>query len=100
MFNKILRNKNYELRMTDFIAIHRNGRKMNGSRPPSVTVKFLRFFEKDMMFDKQVINARQRMFSGVNFFHCLCRGIILYMIQPKGKNYSSYRSRYSVCFFE
>ena len=76
MFNKILSGKNYELRMIDFIVIHKNGRKMNGSRPPCVTVKFLRFFEKDMMFDKRVINARKRMFSRVYFFHCLCKGII------------------------
>ena len=76
MFNVILKSKRYELTMLDLIALHRNGRKMNGNRPPSITVKFVRFHEKDMFFDKAVIKARKDNFAGISFFHCLSKGMI------------------------
>ena len=76
MFNTLLKPKSYELSMLDLIALHRNGRKMKGNRPPSVTVKFVRFHEKDMFFDRTVIKARKENFAGISFFHCLSKGMI------------------------
>ena len=78
MFNDLLKraNKGYELSMLDFCAIHRNGRKMRNNRPPSITVKFLRFFEKDMLFDKAVVRSRKTYYPGINFFHCMSKGMI------------------------
>ena len=35
----------------DFIAIHRNGRNYRNDKPPSVTIKFIRYDEKDMPED-------------------------------------------------
>ena len=73
MINKIT-NKNYKL--NDFMAIHRNGNKMKGTRPPSVTVKFIRYFDKDILFSKSYIQARKTYFRGISFFHCMSPGLI------------------------
>ena len=73
MINKIS-NMNYTL--NDFIAIHRNGNKHKGTRPPSVTVKFIRYFDKDRLFTKSYIQARKSLFRGISFFHCMCPGLI------------------------
>ncbi len=76
MFNEILVKRGYELSMLDLSAMHRNGRKMKGNRPPSITVKFLRFHEKDLFFEKETIKYRKDLFKGVNFFHCMAKGMI------------------------
>lgn len=74
MINKIS-NSNYKL--NDFMAIHRNGNKLKGNRPPSVTVKFIRYFDKDRLFMKSHIQARKSYFKGISFFHCMCPGLIV-----------------------
>ena len=76
MINTILASSQYTFTIRDFVAIHRNGRYMKGSRPPSVTVKFLRYFDKDLLFTKRYIQCRKSNFAGVNFHHCLCTGLI------------------------
>ncbi len=76
MFNEILVSKRYELSMLDICAMHRNGRKMKGDRPPSVTVKFLRFHEKDKFFERDSIKCRKELYKGINFFHCMAKGMI------------------------
>ena len=34
------------LSLKDFVAIHRNGLNGRNGKPPSITIKFLRYFEK------------------------------------------------------
>ena len=47
------------LNVRDFIAIHRNGRTIRNNRPPTLTVKFLRFTDKDVIFTRRsLINCR------------------------------------------
>ncbi len=61
----------------DFVAIHRNGRTIKGNgRPPSITIKFLRFYDKDHLFSKGANSNRKKSFRGINFHHCLCEGMI------------------------
>ena len=61
----------------DFSAIHRNGnRNKDNGRPPSVTVKFLRLNDKELLFDRNVISKRRAMFPSLNFHHCLCKSLI------------------------
>ena len=61
----------------DFTAIHRNGnRNKDNGRPPSVTVKFLRLTDKEMLFNRNVISKRRAMFPLLNFHHCLCKSLI------------------------
>ncbi len=68
-------NQNFTIR--DFIAIHRNGRSNKGNgRPPSVTIKFLRYYDKDLLFNKRANTSRKNSFPSVNFHHCLCEGMI------------------------
>lgn len=68
---------NQNFTMKDFIAIHRNGNKHKASgRPPSVTLKFIRYFDKDLLFTKNVIARRKELFRNVNFHHCLSQGMI------------------------
>ena len=64
------------LNVRDFIAIHRNGRTIRNNRPPTVTVKFLRFTDKDVIFTRRsLINCRS-MYSHVKLHHGLCPGLI------------------------
>ncbi len=62
----------------DFIAIHRNSRVINNNRnrPPSVTVKFLRYTDKDRLFTKRSLANRKQMFPHLNYHHCLCPALI------------------------
>ena len=76
MINSILASNQYTFTIQDFVAIHRNGRFMKGTRPPSVTVKFLRYFDKDLLFTKRYVQNRKSNFIGINFHHCLCNGLI------------------------
>lgn len=77
MFNDITGKKgSLGLSLSDFVAIHRNGRKLRKGRPPSVTVKFLRYFDKDSLFAKHLVQARKTKYPGIVFHHCLCPGLI------------------------
>lgn len=62
--------------MADFAAIHRNGRFYKNSRPPSITVKFLRYFDKDGLFNRRAISTRKAKFPGIAFHHGMCPGLI------------------------
>ena len=62
-----------KLTYKDFSAIHRNVKGKN-SRPPSITLKFLRLHEKDLFFSrthKMILKTK-----GLNIFHCLCPRMI------------------------
>ena len=58
--NAITGNTSDPFTLRDFSIIHRNGRKMKGSRPPSITLKFLRFQDKDRLFTN--VNSCIRIF--------------------------------------
>ena len=61
----------------DFVAVHRNGNRIkDNGRPPSVTVKFVRSTDKEILFGKSVINRRKASFPSINFHHCLCKSLI------------------------
>ena len=45
-----------EITYKDFSAVHRNGRKGKGGKPPSVTLNFLRLYEKELFFHVQTNN--------------------------------------------
>ena len=76
MLNTIYRPTGLVLDFRDLIACHRNGRKGNGNRPPSVTVKFVRYMDKDRLFTRQFVALRKKEFRGVNFHHNLCKRLI------------------------
>ena len=77
MFNDILGPRGYTYSMIDFVAIHRNGNRNKGNgRPPSVTVKFVRFYDKDFLFAKSYIAIRKARYRGIGFHHCMCAGMI------------------------
>lgn len=69
---RILRDVNPSLQLTykDFSAIHRNGRKGKQGKPPSVTIKFLRFYEKHKFMSKDAKTKFKG--QGLNIFHALC----------------------------
>ena len=61
----------------DFSAIHRNGiRCKDNGRPPSITVKFLRLHDKDLIFSKLSINKRKNLYPELNIHHCMSEGMI------------------------
>ena len=78
MINFILSSNGHSYTMLDFAAIHRNGRFYKNNRPPSITVKFLRYHDKDWLFTKRYVSARKSnsKYAGVNFHHCLCPGLV------------------------
>ena len=60
-----------------FSAIHRNGNRCkDNGRPPSITVKFLRLQDKDLVFRKTSVIKRKNLFPELNFHHCMCEGMI------------------------
>ena len=65
MFNKICTNRT--LTSFDFCAIHRNGTEYKNNRPPSATVKFLRFTDKDLFFTRTARLARVQSYRTLNF---------------------------------
>ena len=75
MLNKISP-AHINLTMRDFIAIHRNSREGRNGRPPTITVKFIRYYEKDLFFNKAAIGIRKSQFTGVGFHHNLCSRLI------------------------
>lgn len=74
IFNKICTTRTFA--PDDFCAVHRNGHEYKNNRPPSVTVKFLRFTDKDLLFDKSVKILLRKHLPKVNYFHNLCRSLI------------------------
>ena len=60
----------------DFIAIHRNRIDKNSTRPPTVTVKFIRFSDKEAMFTKKAFLIRKDVFPMIKLHHGLCPGLI------------------------
>jgi len=64
------------LAITDFAAIHRNGRFMRNNRPPSVTVKFLRYYEKDEFYSRRLVTARKTKYPDLRLHHCMAPGYI------------------------
>jgi hypothetical protein len=60
----------------DFIAIHRNRINLNSDRPPTVTIKFLRFTDKDAMFTKMAFAKRKAIYPYIKLHHGLCPGLI------------------------
>lgn len=60
----------------DFIAIHRNRIDKNSPRPPTVTIKFIRFSDKDAMFTKNAFLLRKNAFPQIRLHHGLCPGLI------------------------
>lgn len=75
MLNKIT-GKKLALNARDFVAIHRNGRSYRNSRPPTVTVKFIRFSDKDLVFSKLSMSNCKNMYPGIHVHHGLCPGYV------------------------
>lgn len=71
MFNKA---SSANLKNNDFVAIHRNSATYNGLRPPTITCKFLRFTDKDIIFRRE--NKLKLKNEGINIHHNMCRGLI------------------------
>lgn len=67
-------NPSLPLSYKDFSAIHRNGKKGNKDRPPSITLKFLRLHEKQRFMSK--ISKTKFKSEGCNVFHALCPRMI------------------------
>ena len=65
---------NPPLNYKDFIAIHRNGKEGRNGRPPTITLKFLRYYEKEYFFRGDI--KRKFKAEGLNLFHSLCNGLM------------------------
>ena len=81
MLNDLSPQEERPLNARDFVAIHRNGKSnkkgTNGiSRPPPVTVKFLRYSDKDRFFTKTATQRRKSMFPTVGMHHNMCPRLI------------------------
>jgi len=64
-------NRNSVLNRSDFVAIHRNGSKYKDNRPPSITIKFIRYGQKDLFFCKEARINRKNTIPEINYFHNL-----------------------------
>ena len=71
-----IRGNSLALTTRDFVAIHRNGRFYKNDRPPTVTVKFIRFTDKDSVFSKRALSSCKRLYPDVRLHHGLCPGFI------------------------
>ena len=60
----------------DFVAIHRNRIDKSSDRPPTVTIKFLRYSDKDKLFDRAALSKRKEIFPHIKLHHGLCPGLI------------------------
>ena len=67
---------NRTLTAQDYVAIHRNGTVYKGKRPPTITVKFVRFTDKDLLFFKPAREARASRYPKIKFHHNLCKALI------------------------
>ena len=76
MFNSLLFDSNEHLSVNDFVDIHRNSKEGKLGRPPSITVKFIRYTDKNLFFNRRIANTRKSKHPGVNFFHNLCKPLI------------------------
>ena len=64
------------LNSRDFVAIHRNRRNVNNNRPPTITIKFLRFSDKDAMFTKRARATLKQHYSHIKLHHGMSPGYI------------------------
>ncbi len=64
------------LTVFDLVAIHRNGRSYKQNRPPSITVKFIRYYQKEQFFNKIAKNKLKAICSTANYFHNMCKYFI------------------------
>ena len=64
------------LNSRDFVAIHRNRRNLNNGRPPTITIKFLRFSDKDAMFTKRARATLKQQYSHIKLHHGMSPGYI------------------------
>ncbi len=60
----------------DFAAIHRNSKEGKDGKPPTITVKFLRYTDKQKFFTKSAISNRKKHYRGVGFHHNMCPALI------------------------
>ena len=92
------------LSCADFVAVHRNGRNYSSTnRPPSITVKFIRYTQKELFFNKQCRLKLKSDLPGVNYFHNLSQYFV--KVQDKIKDneqvkwvrYDGDRRGFTVC---
>ena len=75
ILNKITGNE-LSLSSRDFVAVHRNRKNANTNRPPTITIKFLRFSDKDAMFTRRAKTTLKRMYSHIKLHHGMSPGYI------------------------
>ena len=75
VLNRVTGNK-LNLTDRDFVAIHRNRIDKSSDRPPTVTIKFLRYSDKDKLFDRAALSKRKEIFPHIKLHHGLCPGLI------------------------
>ena len=75
MLNKVL-TPDKHLNIRDFVDIHRNSKFGKNGKPPSITVKFIRYTDKNLLFNRDVTKLRKSKLPGMNFFHNMCKPLI------------------------
>lgn len=92
------------LTSADFIAIHRNGRNYSSlGRPPSITVKFIRYDQKEQFFTKICRAKLKTNLPGLNYFHNLSQYFVKIQDrikdnqQVKWVRYDGDRRGFTVC---
>ena len=75
VLNKISGNR-LNLKNRDFVAIHRNRINQHSNRPPTITIKFLRFSDKDKMFTKLARQTLKQAYGHIKLHHGLSPGYI------------------------
>ena len=75
ILNAITGNK-LNLNARDFIAVHRNGRSYKNDRPPTVTIKFIRFTDKDCVLSKLSMSNCKKLYPHIRMHHGLCPGFV------------------------
>ena len=75
MLNKVLP-PNKLLNTRDFVDIHRNSKFGKNGRPPTITAKFIRYSDKNLLFTKDSIRNRKTKLPGISFFHNMCKALI------------------------
>ena len=75
VLNKISGNQ-LDLKNRDFVAIHRNRINLHSNRPPTITIKFLRFSDKDRMFTKLARQTLKQVYGHIKLHHGLSPGYI------------------------
>ena len=75
MLNKVLTPEKH-LNLRDFVDIHRNSKVGKNGKPPTITVKFIRYTDKNLFFNRESIKDRRTRLPGINFFHNMCKALI------------------------